>query len=350
MGKWDGRLGLHSGPGRLVFCAANARLIESKAPRAEQESMSIKIGLSGASVMAREGRESFLTYVDAAQDLGWDSVWFSDRIVGPAWRMDPITGMAMIAGRSDKLKFGTGVLLMSMRSPVTAARELATIDLLSDGRLVLGVGVGQESPAEYEAMGVRKRDRGKRLDEAIHVMRRLWTEDRVTYESEFLKLTDATIGVRPKQTNVPIWIGSRSEAGLRRTGRLGDGWLPTQLTPDEFAEGVARIQHHATEAGREIPDDHFGLQISSYIVESGRVPDAVKERFLLQRRADVTPEQINLLGTQEEIMARLREYIDAGASKFVFNPACGADEMLRQMTLQAEAIVQPHHQKLVPLG
>ena len=311
--------------------------------------MSVKIGLAGASVMAREGRESFLAYVDAAEEQGWDSVWFSDRIVGPAWRMDPLAGMAIVTGRTEKLKFGTGVLLMSVRSPVATAREVATIDLLSNGRLVLGVGVGQESPAEYEAMGVRKRDRGKRLDEAIMVMRRLWTEERVTYESEFLKLTDASIGVRPMQANVPIWIGSRSEAGLRRTGRVGDGWLPTQLTPDEVSAGIARINAYAAEAGREIPDDHFGLQISSYMVEQGRVPDHVKERFLLQRRADVTPEQINLLGTQDEIMARLREYIDAGATKFVFNPACGADEMPAQMRLQAEAIVQPFHQKLVPL-
>ena len=312
--------------------------------------MSVKIGLSGASVMAREGRETFLRYIDAAEELDWDSIWFSDRIVGPAWRMDPIAGMAIVTGRSEKLKFGTGVLLMSMRSPVTAARELATIDLLSNGRLVLGVGVGQESPAEYEAMGVRKRDRGKRLDEAIHIMRRLWTEERVTYESEFIKLTDATIGVRPKQENVPIWMGSRAEAGLRRTGRLGDGWLPTQVTPEEVAAGIARIQEYAAEVGREVEHDHFGLQINSYLVESGTVPEHIKERYLLRRRSDVSPEQLNLLGTPDQIMARLREYIDAGASKFVFNPACGADEMLEQMRLQAEAIVQPFHKKLVPLG
>ena len=312
--------------------------------------MSVKIGLSGASVMAREGREAFLQYVDTAEELGWDSVWFSDRIVGAAWRMDPIAGMAIVTGRTEKLKFGTGVLLMSMRSPVTAARELATIDLLSNGRLVLGVGVGQESPAEYEAMGVRKRDRGRRLDEAIVLMRRLWTEERVTYESEFVKLTDAAISVRPKQANVPIWIGSRSEAGLRRTGRLGDGWLPTQMTPEEVAAGIACIQEYAAEAGRQIEEDHFGLQISSYLVESGSVPSHIQERYLLQRRSDEPPERLNLLGTQEQIMARLREYIDAGATKFVFNPACGADEMLDQMRLQAEAIVQPFHQKRVPLG
>ena len=199
-------------------------------------------------------------------------------------------------------------------------------------------------------MGVRKRDRGKRLDEAIILMRRLWTEDRVTYESEVIKLTDASIQIRPSNPKLPIWIGSRAEAGLRRTGYLGDGWLPTQLTPEEVASGIERINHYAAEAGREIPDDHFGLQISCYAVERGKVPDYIRERYLLQRRTDVTPEQINLLGTPDQITARLREYIDAGATKFVFNPACGADEIFDQVRLQGEAIVQPFHQKLVPLS
>ena len=306
--------------------------------------MSVKIGVAGASLMAREGRETFLRYLDTLEELGWDSVWFSDRIVGAVWRMDPLAGMAIVAGRTERLRFGTGVLLMSMRSPVTTARELATIDLLSNGRLIVGVGIGQESTVEYDAMGVRKRDRGKRLDEAIRIMRRLWTEDSVTYESEFLKLTDAGIQVRPKQANVPIWIGSRTEPGLRRTGHLGDGWLPTQITPEEIASGIERIKHYAAEAGREFADDHYGLQITTYVVEHGRVPDAIKERYLLQRRSDVAPEQINLLGTPDQVTARLREYIDAGASKFVFNPACGADEMFEQLQLQAEAIVQPFHQ------
>ncbi len=309
-----------------------------------QPSMVVRIGVAGASLMARQGRETFLRYLDTVEALGWDSVWFSDRIVGGAWRMDPLAGMAITAGRTERLKFGTGVLLMSMRSPVATARELATIDLLSNGRLVVGVGIGQESTVEYDAMGVRKRDRGKRLDEAIRIMRRLWTEDSVTYESEFIKLTDASIHVRPKQANVPIWIGSRTEPGLRRTGYLGDGWLPTQITPEEVAKGIERIKEHAAEAGRDVDDGHYGVQIATYLVERGRVPGDVKERHLTARRSDVPAEAINLLGTPGEVTARLREYIDAGATKFVFNPACGAEEMFDQHQLQADAIVHPFHQ------
>ena len=312
--------------------------------------MSVKIGISGASVVAREGRDAFLRFIDTLEEQGWDSLWFSDRIVGPAWRMDPIAGMAIIAGRTERLKFGTSVLIMSVRSPVTTARQLATIDMLAPGRLVVGVGVGQESAVEYEAMGVRKRDRGKRLDEAITIMRRLWTEDKVTYESEFIKLTDASIQVKPSRSDLPVWIGSRAEPGLRRTGYLGDGWLPTQVTPEEVASGIERINAYATEAGRSIAPDHFGLQVSCYVVEHGTVPDYIREKYLLQRRTDVTQEQINLLGTPDQVMARMREYIDAGATKFVFNPACGMDEMDEQLQLVAETVVQPFHQKLVPLA
>lgn len=309
--------------------------------------MSIKIGLSGASVAAQEGRDAFLSYIDNAEAQGWDSVWFSDRIVGSTWRIDPIVGMSMISGRTSRLKFGTGVLLMSVRSPVTMARELATLDSLSNGRLVVGVGVGQEALTEYEAMGVRKQDRGRRLDEAIQVMRALWSQDPVSYESEFLKLDNASIGIRPFQPNLPIWIGSRSEAGLRRTGRLGDGWLPTQLTPAEFHVGVSKINFYAEEVNRKIPEDHFGLQVSCYMTKTGNVPDLIKEKFLLKRRSDVPLEQLNLLGTPIQVMDRLKQYIEAGATKFVFNPACGFDEMHEQMALLSEHVVNPFHQKLI---
>ena len=311
--------------------------------------MSVKIGVSGSSVAARDGRETFLRYLDTLEELDWDSVWFSDRIVGPAYRIDPLIGMALTAGRTEKLKFGTSVLIMSVRSPVTTARALATIDMLAPGRLVVGVGVGQESPVEYEAMGVRKRDRGKRLDEAIVLMQRFWSEDKITYESDFIKLTDASIGVKPIRPNLPLWIGSRAEAGLRRTGYLGTGWLPTQMLPDEIRAGIKRINEYATEAGRAIPDDHFGLQVSSYVVENGKVPDYIKEKYLLQRRVDVTPDQINLIGTPDEIIDRMKDYIAAGATKFVFNPACGPDELFEQLELQGRLIVQPFHKKLIPL-
>lgn len=308
----------------------------------------VGIGSTSATSMARSGRDAFLGYLDTLEQQGWDSIWFSDRIVGPVWALDPITAMAMVAAHTRKLKFGTGVLLMSVRSPVTTARSLAAIDYFSGGRLIVGVGVGQESPIEYDAMGVRKADRGKRLDEAIRLMRRLWTEERVTYQSPFVKLADVGISPRPHQANVPIWIGGRTEAAFRRTGVLGDGWLPTQVTPQDVAVAIPRIQRYAAEVAREVPDDHFGVQLGCYLVEGGPVPMDKVSNHLLRRRTDVGLERLHLLGTPAQVQAQMREFVDAGATKFVINPACGPDELQRQLEWQAAEIVRPLHAKREP--
>jgi probable F420-dependent oxidoreductase len=307
------------------------------------EAMSVRIGISGASVVARQGRDALFTYLDTLEAQGWDSVWFSDRIVGAGSVLDPLVGMAMVAARTQRMRFGTGVLLMSMRSPVTTARALAAIDMLSGGRLVVGVGVGQESTVEYDAMGVDKRDRGQRLDEAIHVMRRLWAEERVTHQGRFLKLKEAGVSPKPVQANVPIWIGGRTEAAFRRTGRIGDGWLPTQVTPEDVASGIRRIGEYAAEAEHHIEHDHYGIQLGCYLVESGPVPMDRVRPFLLTRRQDVGPEQLNLIGTPDQVMARIREYVDAGATKFVLGPACDPDELYQQLELQSEALVKVFH-------
>jgi probable F420-dependent oxidoreductase len=307
--------------------------------------MGVRIGVGGASPMARQGREAFFSYLDAAEAQGWDSVWFTDRIIEPTEIIDPLVGMAMAAARTERLKFGTGVLLMSMRSPVTTARALASIDALSGGRLVVGVGVGHEGTLEYDAMGVRKSDRGRRLNEAVRVMRHLWTQEKASYDGEFLKITGGGLNPKPSQQSVPIWIGGRTEAAMRRAGRLGDGWLPAQVTPEDAAEGIARVQQYAAEAGRHVSDDHFGVNLGCYVVESGPVPMDRVSQYLLQRRHDVGLDQVHLIGTPDQVQARIREYVDAGITKFVFGPACGPDEMIRQMEIQAETVVKVFHQR-----
>ena len=122
--------------------------------------MSVRIGVAGASPFARQGRDALFDYLATVEAQGWDSIWFPDRIVGQGWVLDPLVGMAMVVARTQRIKIGTGVLLMSMRSPVATGRSLAAIDHLSGGRLIVGVGIGQEATLEYDAMGVRKRDRG----------------------------------------------------------------------------------------------------------------------------------------------------------------------------------------------
>ena len=160
-----------------------------------------------------------------------------------------MTSLAAIAARTEKLKFGPSVLVLPYRTPVVAAKEMATIDWLSRGRLFPAVGVGVELPREFDASGVPFKERGRRTDEAIRVMRLLWTQDEVSYQGEFFKLDRVTIFPKPWQNPPPIWIGGKSEAAQKRTARLGDGWIPSFITPEEFRVGVQ--QGAGARRGRE---------------------------------------------------------------------------------------------------
>src|SRR5512145_473115 len=151
-----------------------------------------------------------------------------------------MTTMAAVAARTRRLKFGPSVLVAPFRSPVLAAHELAMVDYLSGGRLLPAVGVGVEQEREFRAAGVPFKERGRRTDEAIAVLRRCWAEDEVTFAGEFWHLERVSVLPRPVQQPLPLWIGGNSEAAMRRAGRLGDGWIPSFITPEQFRVGVQK--------------------------------------------------------------------------------------------------------------
>ena len=229
--------------------------------------MSIRIGyMPGAFPDGDEGLGFLRDLVSVGDEFGYDSIWLSDRVVGERFSPEPLIALSMVAAYSDKLKFGTSVLQLPIRNPVVLAKELATLDYLSNGRFLPAIGLGQEDPREYEACGVSKADRGRRTDEAMTVMRRLWSEDSVTHEGEFYTLHDVTVEPKPVQEpSIPVWIGGRSPAAQRRVARTGDGWLVSSATPDEVREGVELIFSTAPEHGRSIDDDHIGALVGYFI-------------------------------------------------------------------------------------
>src|SRR5947208_15785161 len=146
--------------------------------------MKIKIGFGlGTTAAAAVDGESFWSIVDTCESLGWDSLWFSERVSGPTF--GPLASMAATAGRTRRLKFGPSVLVVPGRNPVLLAKELATIDVLSKGRLVTAFGLGVDSSAEREAFGVERSESAARTEEAVTLIKRLWTEDGVTFEGRF---------------------------------------------------------------------------------------------------------------------------------------------------------------------
>src|SRR5919204_391215 len=203
-----------------------------------------------------DGPDLLWRFVDFCEASEIDSLWFSERLSSPLPLLEPMTTMAAVAARTRRLKFGPSVLVAPFRSPVLAARELAMIDYLSDGRVLPAVGIGVEQEREFRAAGVPFKERGRRTDEAIRIMRLCWERDDVDHAGDFWQLEQVTVRPKPVQQPLPLWIGGNSEAAMRRAGHLGDGWIPSFITPAAFRVGVEKAQAFAAEAGREVPRDH----------------------------------------------------------------------------------------------
>lgn len=302
--------------------------------------MSVRVGVAVTGwPFAGEDPEALFTYAARCEALGIDSLWLSERLAGPAPFLEPMAAIAAMAARTRQLKFGMSVLVLPARNPVVLARQIATIDFLSGGRLLPAFGLGTDDPREQEATGVPKAERAGRTDEAMVLMRRLWTEDAVTHHGRYFHVTEVTMRPRPLLAHRAVWFGGRSEAALRRVARLGDGWLASAVTPDEVRAGVATIQRLAAEAGRVIEPDHYGVILPYAITDDpvevlGRVGPALR-----RLRPELAVEAYALVGSADACVERIARYIAAGASKFVLRPICPPAELVTQLELLAEHVI-----------
>jgi probable F420-dependent oxidoreductase len=302
--------------------------------------MKIRIGIS-LGALDSESLDSLLEFIDDCERWDIDSVWVSDRIAAPRPTLDPVVFMAYLASRMRNMKFGTSALVLPTRHPVVLAKQLATLDFLCKGRLLLVVGIGGDDSRDFEATGVRKEERGKRGDEAIVLMKKLWTEEHVTFEGQFYSVRDLTLLPRPYQKDgPPVWVGGRSKAAFRRVGRLADGWLVSSVTPSEVAAGIEAIRYHAAEVGREIPEDHYGVLIP-YVFASDSEEALKIAGPSIRRRQDIPPSDYSALGTPDQVRRKIQEYIDAGATKFVMRPYGPKETHVEQVHILAEEVISP---------
>jgi|DewCreStandDraft_2_1066082.scaffolds.fasta_scaffold01610_4 probable F420-dependent oxidoreductase len=306
--------------------------------------MSVRAGIALASWPMYDGPQPLWDVIDRAEALGIDSLWFIDRVVGRSPAVpEPVVLMAAVAARTQRIKFGPSVFALGVRHPVLLAKELATLDVISGGRVLPAVGLGADDPVEAEAMGITARERARRTDEAIEVMRLLWTEETVTYEGRYYRLHGASVWPRPVQKPCPpVWIGGKSEAALRRVARLGDGWLASRVSPREVEASVAAIWRYLDETGREIEEDHIGVIVPVYLAaDEGRALEVAGPR-LLRARPDTPPlEEYTALGPPQRCLALLRRFREAGASKFVLLMVCPPEEALAQLELLAREVIHP---------
>lgn len=301
--------------------------------------MSVRIGF-GLAGFPFSGPAAFWDWLDLCERRGVDSFWLSERLISTQLALEPMTALAMVAGRTSNMKFGMNAVVLPLRDPLVLAKECATLDYLSGGRLLPVFGVGNEVAPEWRATGRDPAGRGSRSDEMLEIMARLWSEDAVTYEGKHFQYHGATIAPKPVQQPLPLWIGGSSEAAIRRTARLGTGWLAGVQTPAQVAPVVSAIRRASAEAGRPLDPDHYGAGFS-FRFGSWDEPIVERSAAAFSRIAAGAPARDYMaVGGAAEILGRVREYIDAGISKFVARPIADSDaEMLAQTTRLIDEVI-----------
>jgi probable F420-dependent oxidoreductase len=294
---------------------------------------SIRFGASPSTPTLRPPAEQF-RLVQRIEEWGFESVWAGDHVSfhNPIW--ESLTLLASYVGITSRIKLATGVYLLALRSPAVAAKMTATLDVLSSGRLIFGVGVGGENPKEFEVCSVPHRERGARVTEGIDVVRTLWRDTPASFQGRFSRFEGVSIDPKPvQQPGPPIWIGGRSEAALARAARQGDAWISYVVHAERFRQGVARIRETAAAAGRAL-DGFVNAHLA--FVTIGADYEKAREtwvRLLSKRYAqDFGPlaGKYGIIGTAAQCAEQLERFIDAGCTYFVMSPICDNHDTERQ--------------------
>ena len=293
--------------------------------------MKTRIGFGAGTAGLADGGARFGELVDALERNGFDSVWCSERATGAT--PDPIAALAFAAGRTRKLKLGTSVQVLPGRNPVLLAKQWATLDRLSGGRALPAFGLGVAEPMEQQAFGVAREERAPLFDEALPLLRRLWSEDTVDHDGPRYHYDGVSIGAKPVQQPLDVWLGGRVFSELRRVGRLGDGWLPSFCTPAVVAEGRVVVEKAAADAGRVIDPEHFGAMVFYARTE---MPSEYA-RALAQRRG-VDPDEVITVGL-DALRARLEDFIAVGFSKLVPVPLQPVESWDEELDTLADALL-----------
>ena len=212
--------------------------------------MTIAVGL-GFMDFPFSSADAYWRWVAMCEDGGVDSVWQTDRLVSEKPFLECMSAMAALAGATKRLKFGMNVVSLGLRDPLLLAKQCATIDMLSNGRLLPGFGIGSIRAADWQATGADTAGRGRRSNEALEIIARLWTEDAVSFDGEFYRYDNAMISPKPVQTQLPMWLGGATKPAIRRTARFGTGWQAGLETADEVAAVIAAIKLALKEEGGE---------------------------------------------------------------------------------------------------
>ena len=261
--------------------------------------------------------DTFQKMAESAERDSWDCLWASDHLIMPAmktsrypgredgqlpgpWKntyYQPFSVLNFLASVTSTVRLGMSVLILPMRNPLEVAAQVAEMDRLSSGRVNFGVGVGWYRE-EFEALGFDFTNRGRRTDDGLEIIRRLWTERQISVDGPFYRFTDAQMGPKPRQTRLPIYIGGNSPQALHRLARYGDVWHPFKISPKQLSDARVILDEELKKQGRSVSD----------------FPIAVKIPLVFSDGASTRSQK----GSQE-VIDSLRRYQDAGATEFCFD-------------------------------
>ena len=272
-------------------------------------------------------------WIDLCEENGVDSIWQTDRLISTQPMLESMTFMAALAARTERLKFGMNVVVVGFRDPLVLAKQCATIDFLSNGRMLPAFGVGGPIAPEWRVTNRPLRGRGPIADEMLELISRLWREESVTFKGEHFHYENATISPRPVQEPLPLWIGGASKAAIRRTAQIGTGWVAGIQSAPEVGPVIQQIKAALAEAGRtDYEPDHFGAGFGYHFGSWDDEDVQTTIKGLQARLPEVNPDTYLAVGTAEDILRRVDEYRAAGVSKFIMRPLARGDAPIMYQT------------------
>lgn len=281
----------------------------------------VKVGFVVGGELARAAR------FDA---LPIDSLWTGGHVASRNPSTEAMMTLARLSAVTERVRLGTSILLLPLYPPAIIAKQVADLDRASGGRLTLGVGIGGEYPQEFRACQVPLNERGRRLDEAIPLLRRLWTAQEITHEGPFYSMADVRIHPAPAQAGgPPIVIAGRKERAMRRAALVGDGWMPYLYSPRRYAASVQTISALAAEAGRDLTGFEYHAFVFVNVDKDGdrareEAARTIGGNYDQDFRAMI--DNVAAVGTPEEVARKLADFVAAGVQHFVFMPAPGTGD------------------------
>ena len=298
---------------------------------------SIEFGVALTSV------NNVVDFAKSAERLGYDYLTCGEHVMFHGPVSNSLIALSMAAGATEKIKLMSSIVLLPLYNPVMLAKQTAVLDVASGGRYHLGIGIGGEFPKEFEAIGVPVKQRASRSNEALELIRRLWTEKDVTFEGRYSRFSGVTLEPPPLQKpHPPIWVAGRKEPAMRRAAQYANGWLPYMYTPEMLRESIAKIDSFGREAGRDMSTFRPGLFIFTSVYPDRKEAEEVAARSLGKNYAQDFSKiagRYVLYGSPEDCRKRLREYVNAGARSVMFSWACRHDDIARNMEMIAKEVI-----------